>query len=37
MCLDFYKDLESYIQENRYAQQKPEIIHHFDVIEELVQ
>lgn len=37
MCLDFYKDLENYIQENRYEQQNQEIIHHFDVIEELVQ
>lgn len=36
MCLDFYKDLENYISENRYSQQNPEIIHHFDVIDELI-
>ena len=26
MCLDFYKDLETYIQENRYDSQDPIVI-----------
>ena len=37
MCLDFYKDLENYLQENRYENQSKEVTLHFDVIEDLIQ
>ena len=37
ICLDFYKDLENYLSENKYEDQPQEVTQHFDVIEELIQ
>jgi hypothetical protein len=36
MCLDFYKDLESYISENRFHTQSQEVLKHFSGIDALI-
>ena len=37
MCLDFYKDMEAYVQENRYESQDKEVEKHLDKVDELIQ
>ena len=36
MCLDFYKDLENYISENRYNSESEEALLHFAAIDKLI-
>ena len=37
MCLDFYKDLETYISENRYSCKSNEVLKHLGSIDGLIQ
>ena len=37
MCLDFYKDLETYISENRYSCKSNEVLMHLGNIDGLIQ
>jgi len=37
MCLDFYKDLQSYINESHYSTQSVEVSKHLQMVDNLIQ
>ena len=36
VCLDFYKDIEAYVQENKFEAQSQEVSKHIDKVEDLI-